>query len=1021
MSKLVPVKVNQLVSNRKLATGIGFAVIFIAIVDLLMTRQILAYTNFTELVMFILTIVLGYGIGSWVLLGYTQQVSKELRTKSRFINLSHWCVTISQFSFLALLLFILFSSTTGFMSPFIFGVSSILATIIMGIMTLKFFSWYRSSTNKKNLTLLLYGLAALTLAMSIAEDAATKLLMIQVVYEKSAPGAIPKSSFLYKHSDKYNAEIEYKVVGPKTTTLYLLPKSNLMYYNLLNSIVLPVGFAFRWMASVVLLRSVYHRLAKMPLSFWIILSLPLIFYLIGKMPGFFSGESLSGVDEPYRYFFRVLFRAGTVGGNILFGIPFFIAARGMISSKVKDYLILCGIGITLVGISLSTSALQQTYGIAAHSLVLLSSYLFTVGFYSSVISVSQDKSLRESIKRSAMDAPKLFDVLGSPKMKQEIENRVLNMAKEQQQVLTEKTGVYPSLTELEMKQYLGKVLKEIKVLNNIDEILKKGRDILEKSVDYMACSKIGGLRLVYNNYFDLYEKIMTTKFKNKQHKGIRLVTSIDSESTDLVKSFVSIGIQIRHVRNMPPIDFSISDKEMIATIQKIEGGYEIQNLLVSNEPAYMKHFVSIFEELWSGGIEAKERINALEQGIESEFLEVISDREKVSQILYDLSRAVKIEALLLLPNDIAILRMDRLGVIGSLIKASTEIGASVKIICPISAKNSDIIQHITSNAPNIKILNGANSSSGMFIVDSIKFLRAELRDPDAVQFSEAIGFSIYSNSKTSVESFKSIFELLWEQTELSEKLRKANLLFEIANEQLKTRDKQQQEFINIAAHELRTPIQPILGLTEVALSRTSDKEQAELLNIVNRNAKRLRGLTEDLLDVTRIESQSLKLTKERIELNEILQSSATDFQNHLTKIQGSSNGRIEFIYKLTEGIFVMADRRRIAQVVSNLLSNAIKFIDHEGGNVQIITEIASFDEREGNKQIIIAIKDSGKGIDPEIMPKLFSKFTTNSQHGTGLGLYISKNIVEAHGGKIWARNNDGEYGACFYFTLPVTS
>jgi signal transduction histidine kinase len=180
-------------------------------------------------------------------------------------------------------------------------------------------------------------------------------------------------------------------------------------------------------------------------------------------------------------------------------------------------------------------------------------------------------------------------------------------------------------------------------------------------------------------------------------------------------------------------------------------------------------------------------------------------------------------------------------------------------------------------------------------------------------------------------------------------------------------------------------------------------------------------LTEDLLDVTRIESQSLKLTKERIELNEILQSSATDFQNHLTKIQGSSNGRIEFIYKLTEGIFVMADRRRIAQVVSNLLSNAIKFIDHEGGNVQIITEIASFDEREGNKQIIIAIKDSGKGIDPEIMPKLFSKFTTNSQHGTGLGLYISKNIVEAHGGKIWARNNDGEYGACFYFTLPVTS
>ena len=681
---------------------------------------------------------------------------------------------------------------------------------------------------------------------------ATKLLMIDVVHEKSPPGAVPKSSFLYKHSNKYNAEIEYKVVSPSTTTLYLLPNSNLMYYNLLNSIVLPIGFVFRWMASVVLLRSIYHKIGKMPLSFWIILSLPLIFYLIGKMPGFFSGESLSGVDEPYRYFFRVLFRAGTVGGNILFGVPFFIAARGMVTSRVKDYLIICGIGITLVGICLSTSALQQTYGMAAHSLVLLSSYLFIVGFYSSVISVSQDKSLRESIKRSAMDVSRLLDVLGSPQMKQEIENRVLTIAKEQQQVLTQQTGIYPSLTELEMKQYLGKVLKEIKVLNNVDEILKKGRDILEKSLDYMVCSKFGSLRLVYNNYFDLYEKVMTTKYKNMQHKGIRLVTSIDTDSAELVKKFVSKGIRIRHVRNMPPIDFALSDKEMIATIQKTDGGYEIQNLLVSNEPAYMKHFVSIFEELWNGGIEANERINAIEQGIESEFLEVISDREKVSQILFSLSKSVKKEALLLLPNDIAMLRMEKLGVINWLISASTKISASVKIICPISSKNSDIIQHISDNAPNVKILNGANSSSGMFIVDSIKFLKAELKDPDAQDFSQAIGFSIYSNSRKSVESFKSIFELLWEQTELSEKLRKANLLFEIANEQLKTRDKQQQEFINIAAHELRTPIQPILGLTELALSRTSDKEQAELLGIVNRNAKRLRDLTEDLLDVTRI-------------------------------------------------------------------------------------------------------------------------------------------------------------------------
>ena len=160
------------------------------------------------------------------------------------------------------------------------------------------------------------------------------------------------------------------------------------------------------------------------------------------------------------------------------------------------------------------------------------------------------------------------------------------------------------------------------------------------------------------------------------------------------------------------------------------------------------------------------------------------------------------------------------------------------------------------NASNIKILNGKNSSSGMIIVDSTKFLRAELQEPNAHEFSQAIGFSIYSNSRQSVDSFKSIFELLWDQTELAE--------------QLKMHDKMQQEFINIAAHELRTPIQPILALTEVVRSKIKDTELGELLDVVNRNAKRLLRLTEDLLDVTGIESQSLRLKKERLKLNEII-------------------------------------------------------------------------------------------------------------------------------------------------------
>lgn len=144
--------------------------------------------------MFILTVVIGYGIGSWILLEYIRQVSKEVRAKSLFINLIHWTVTIIQFSLLGILLFILFSNTTGFFSLLVFAVSSILDTIVMGIISFKFFAWYKLS-NSKNFTILFYGIAAFTLALSIAEDASTKLLMVNMVQEESPAGSTTKSSF----------------------------------------------------------------------------------------------------------------------------------------------------------------------------------------------------------------------------------------------------------------------------------------------------------------------------------------------------------------------------------------------------------------------------------------------------------------------------------------------------------------------------------------------------------------------------------------------------------------------------------------------------------------------------------------------------------------------------------------------------------------------------------------------------------------------------------------------------------
>jgi hypothetical protein len=446
--------------SRKAAVLVGIVIIFLVIIDLLVTRQVLPAYKDIEVILFVLTVTIGYGIGSWILLGYTKRVSTEIRAKSRFINVMFWTVTVVQFGMFGVLLLVLINnspSSTRYLSHSVFAISSILATIIMGIISFKFFSWYKSS-EYKNFTVLFYGIAALTLGASIAEDVGTKLLMVQEVKENTPPGEVIQSTFQYKDSEKYNAQVVRKEVNPDTTSFLIIPDSSLEYYNLLNSTVLPIAFVFRWIASTTLLRGAYQRIGKLPLSFWIILSLPLILYLVGKMPGFFYGESMAGVDEAYRYYFRILFRAGTIGGNIVFGLAFFVIARRIASSRIKDYLIITGIGDTIVGIALSTSALEPTYGAAAHSLVLLSSYLFSIGLYVCAISLAQDSSLRKTIRKSNIG---LVDNIGTAQMEQEVRKRILKMVEDGKDRMEEQTGgLSYSVTEKDVREYVELVIDE---------------------------------------------------------------------------------------------------------------------------------------------------------------------------------------------------------------------------------------------------------------------------------------------------------------------------------------------------------------------------------------------------------------------------------------------------------------------------------------------------------------------------------------------------------------------------------
>ena len=235
--------------------------------------------------------------------------------------------------------------------------------------------------------------------------------------------------------------------------------------------------------------------------------------------------------------------------------------------------------------------------------------------------------------------------------------------------------------------------------------------------------------------------------------------------------------------------------------------------------------------------------------------------------------------------------------------------------------------------------------------------------------------------------------------------------------QLAEYERMQKDFINIAAHELRTPIQPILGLTEVALSKATDESQRESLGVVVRNARRLKRLIENVLDITRIENQSLELKKERFNMNEVILDILAE---HESQDNNNRKGNVKIVFTPRNDFFIEADKERLIQVISNVMNNAVKFT-HDG---MITIEIKKKEEGQGkeeNNEIIVSIKDSGTGIDPEMMPKLFSKFAIKSQTGTGLGLFVSQNIIEAHGGKIWAENNKDGKGATFNFTLPLIS
>ena len=555
------------------------------------------------------------------------------------------------------------------------------------------------------------------------------------------------------------------------------------------------------------------------------------------------------------------------------------------------------------------------------------------------------------------------------------------------------------------------------------------------------------MQLIYNDSLNSYRKILDKHKRGESKEGIKWICNIQKQNLEIVKIFLDMGIQIRHVKNQTPMSFALGDREINATIEKMEEGKMVQSLLTSNEPLYIKHFHSIFENLWYSGIDAIDRIKELEQDIEPEGIGIIRNPFEVQKLVFDLLRLAQEEILIVFSTSNAFHRQEKAGSIKLLTEIALKKGnnVNIKILTPfdnrlqktkIELENIKLddddnqieeeyykkrqIEDVQEEKNNhqqqrskkiqIKFIESQSQTTvSILIVDRKNSLIAELKDDTKDTSIEAIGLATYSNSKPTVLSYVSMFETLWLQTELLDLL--------------KIQDKIQKEFINVAAHELRTPIQPILGISDLLYSQIDNQEQRKLLEVIIRNANRLTQLTNDILNVAKIETGTLQIKKERFNLYDLILTLISQYKTSSSKDTETKN--VNFLYIAEEqNLTIEADKGLLYQVLDNLLSNAIKFTKRIGGGANddeaIITITTKRGESSDNNNIIVSVKDNGTGIDQEIMPRLFSKFATKSEAGTGLGLFISKNIIKAHGGKIWAENNIDGKGATFRFTLPIS-
>jgi two-component system, OmpR family, sensor histidine kinase VicK len=602
------------------------------------------------------------------------------------------------------------------------------------------------------------------------------------------------------------------------------------------------------------------------------------------------------------------------------------------------------------------------------------------------------------------------------------------------------------------RKEITKVLYGVEtVVNTIIEFLNRTNDVVYACVDQtrpILTLETLGLKNAF-----LYAK----------KRGVKLhyVTEITKDNLSYCKQLMDMVDELRHLDGIKG-NFYVSESGYLAPATAHEVGKSASQIIYSNVTEIIEHQRYVFDTLWRKAVPANQKIREIEEGIEAEFFEVISDAGKAADVYINLAKSVKKQASLVLPNSRAMVRDKRLGVLDYLVEASYKIKASqgftnetdsieekdaIKIICPLDEKNREIVKWISDKASGIRILRSSiKSSSTIFLVDNQKFFRAELREnkEEEEDFTSAIGLALYSNSKASITSFESIFDLLWNSQILNEKLETGVLKqeemrkeLERINKELSVINKYKDDFVMRISSESATILTDAKVLTEVLLE-TKDlgsltNMQYTLVKVIYENIAKINLLVKDLLDIYKLDRGDLRLSKAHVNIANLIAQTLSE--EGLSKLILENNIQIDQDTSMlapTETVY--CDPERLQQVLSNLLRNAIEFVPVDGrGRITIRVEKQRQKQdrvdREGNKktqEITFTIEDNGIAVTKDEVRRLFQKFYlidtknafTKRQKATTLGLSVSRGIIEAHGGRIWI-DETYKRGASFKFTLPI--